>query len=353
MILLCILGLAEAGTRALAYYGRVAYRVYQTGDQPDFWGDIDPHFGVWHYPDATYVHRSPCFTVRYTSNSYGARDRERSPAMMGTERAVVLGDSFVEGWGVSRDERVTDRLEEATGIEHLNFGTAGGFGSIQEWQLYEHLASRFEHSRVLLFLLPDNDFLDNRPPAAGSPRYRPCLRRHDGEFELYYPTEFRPTKRTETFPLIKRLRRGLYNSVYLLNVFRQLGEDRPEAVADFVPYDDFTEEDGEILLYSYRRIAELAAPRPLSVFIIPRHRDIAAYRRGELDFKVVRLLEAFAADQPGVQVVDLLPEIVSYADRGGISTDALFLPCDGHWSKKGHRLVADIVQRAVYGDATP
>jgi hypothetical protein len=76
--------------------------------------------------------RTTCtyFDVVRRSNSYGARDIERSPRST-TPRAVVLGDSFVEGIGVELGERVTDLLEKGSGAEYLNFGTAGNFSSIQ------------------------------------------------------------------------------------------------------------------------------------------------------------------------------------------------------------------------------
>src|SRR5205823_2999909 len=99
-----------------------------------------------------------CFDAVYRSNSYGARDKDRQKESLGSRRVIVLGDSMIEGFGVDAADRVTDRLERATGIEHLNFGTSGDFGSIQEWLLYTRVKKDFDHSEVMLFMLPDNDF---------------------------------------------------------------------------------------------------------------------------------------------------------------------------------------------------
>ena len=43
-----------------------------------FWIDDNPNFGMWHPYNEEYTHTKSCFSVRYTSNSYGARDKERS-----------------------------------------------------------------------------------------------------------------------------------------------------------------------------------------------------------------------------------------------------------------------------------
>lgn len=90
---------------------------------------------------------------------------------------------------------MTDRLERQTGIEHLNFGAAGNFSSVREWLLYASLGSRFDHDRVLLFTLPNNDFLENDPDRWWQPeRYRPYLRGTPGQFELFYPVDFEDSR---------------------------------------------------------------------------------------------------------------------------------------------------------------
>ena len=95
-----------------------------------FWADINPSFGVWHRPNGHFYHQLGCFSVEYTTNSYGARDVERS--LHSTQpRTVMLGDSFVEGFGLPEQERLSNILERDTGREHLNFGTGGVFSPLQ------------------------------------------------------------------------------------------------------------------------------------------------------------------------------------------------------------------------------
>lgn len=133
-------------------------------------------WGAWHQPDSRTRHIKACFDAGYRSNAVGARDQPRSLAAASHPRYVVLGDSFVEGWGVGGGERFSDALEAATGKEFLNFGGAINFGPLQYEILYRQLASRFEHDAVLVFLLPDNDFIDNDPAYwKNSSRYRPLF----------------------------------------------------------------------------------------------------------------------------------------------------------------------------------
>ena len=90
-----------------------------------FWTDTNPAFGIWHRPNGHFVHQEGCFSLEYSTNSYGARDVERS-LHSSQPRAVVLGDSIIEGFGLADQDRLTNILEKRTGREHLNFGVGGG-----------------------------------------------------------------------------------------------------------------------------------------------------------------------------------------------------------------------------------
>ena len=60
--------------------------------------------------------------MEYQANSLGMRDRERTREnTSGKPRAVVMGDSFVEGWGNEIGDRLTDHLETDFDREFLNF----------------------------------------------------------------------------------------------------------------------------------------------------------------------------------------------------------------------------------------
>ena len=179
LLVFCLCFLAIEGlTRVLVWTGLLPYQRYQTDATPTFWANNDPVVGRWHYPNVTVPHQFACVDVVYRTNSAGMRDPERSFESADPDRAVLLGDSFVEGFGVNHGERMSDVLEQRTGIEHLNFAT-GNTGTIQHWLTYERFALAYDHTRVFQFILPGNDFTDNNPDHERWNIYRPFLRPTD------------------------------------------------------------------------------------------------------------------------------------------------------------------------------
>ena len=334
--------------------GLLTYVPFRVTPESTFWADLDPAFGTWHFPNARFRHRSSCFDNVYESNSYGARDVERTRDSLAARPVIVLGDSFAEGYGVARNERVTELLEASTGIEHLNFGTAGSFGSVQEWMQYRSLAKQFAHSDVAILILPDNDFSDNDPRGKSPRRYRPYLVPAEQGLQLHYTVSFEDRDRDTLGPK-KILKNRLNNASYLFNVVRHISRGWKQQLrgsreaTDRVSYDDYSEQDLQILLESYRRIlVEMGAERRLWLYTVPRHREFTqSQSKGDV-FRLPRDLESFANSDPRVFYHDLLPEMLAISEREQIPWTSLFLPCDGHWSPRGHSVAAQIIQAYAY-----
>ena len=341
----------ELIARLAAKAGLCRLRTFQVANRSadiQFVGDIDPHFGVWHIPLASVTINTPLGKISYETNSHGMRDRPRDERSSAAERVVVLGDSFVEGYCVEESDRVTDVLEERTGVEFLNFGTSGSFGSIQEWLLYQHLAIRFDHTRVFVFLLPENDFSDNDPSKQPPDRYRPYLRKLGDSYEVTYPMPFRDTGSSlSKISWGRKLRHRLYNNWYSLNLIVQWDlsgvVDSFRAQTARASYDDFSQEDLNRLLFTYGQILELARPRPLTIFVIPRDKDFVAHHAGRFKGRIIAALSEFAAKRDRVEVVDLMPAFLAYMKEHHVSYKTFFLSFDPHWSPLGHHVVADAV----------
>lgn len=353
LLLLALLIIFELVIRVVASKGLVPISYYPESDQTKrFLGDINPDFGVWHYPNKETRHRHACFDVTYKSNSYGARDRERTRESSTNDRVIVLGDSFAEGAGVDVENRVSNILEEKTGREFLNFGTSGDFSSVQEWLLYENMAKKFDHSEVLLFFLPANDFRDNEPTNFSTKRYRPYLRKtkDNSGFELYYPVEFNRREIPKGLKPTTKIRRYFYNRIYLLNIirnsskfyrafrdrFEQEVEGRDRALTHYL---DYREIDIERLLFSYTRLVEAMDGKPLRIVIIPRLGDLRVLAETGIPPRLTLELQAFAQGYKNVEVLDLLP---SFLESEGNFED-YFLACDGHWTPLGNQLAAEII----------
>jgi len=319
------------------------------GSRNTFWGDVSPEFGAWHAPNAAYRHQKACFDVTYRSNSYGARDAER-PRESDMPRVAVLGDSFMEGYGVEESERLSNVLEQRLAVPFLNFGTSGNAGSTHAYALYRSLVQGFEHDAVLCAILPENDFDDDQPQQG---RYLPYWAGVAPDFELRFPipavsaSSWARVEAHAGFDLGATLRDFTYtqNVVDLLySAFKQQRmRDRIDGDLGPAPsrFHRFSVAEFERLRHSHERIARLAAPRQVVLFTIPRPVDFAVHLetgRSPLD----DALQAWAATMPNVTFVPLLGEMLR-ASSGDPARH--FLRCDAHWSAAGHRAAAEVLER--------
>jgi hypothetical protein len=349
------LAVAEGGVRLLARRGAVPYRLFRTTENSAFWADVNRDFGVWHLPNASFHHVTACIDATYHSNSYGARDRERSRQSAGSRRTVVLGDSFVEGHGIADGLRMTDQLEQSTGIEHLNFGTGGAFGTIQELVLYRSMASSFDHSDVLLFVLPANDFTDNDPRQWPARRYRPYLRKRSDGADVYYTVKFED-RDLDPLSWRKQWINWLSNHLYVLNVVREIRDgwrgpsNRQTSQEIAASYDGFTDDGIDVMTEALRELGASAGARRVRVFIIPVQSDLDASVRSGRPFPLIERLKSAMGAVSNLRVVDLLPDFVEYAKDHRVSTSAFFQSCDFHWSALGNTVAAAAVRKHVDGE---
>ena len=351
--LLLFLVLLELGLQAVVRLGLldVSLPSYDADNAWSFWVDVDPAFGVWHLPHARFRHAKACFDVPYRANRFGMRDGETRERRKGS-RVVVLGDSFAEGWGVADGQRLPDRLERETGIEHLNFGTSGDFDPVQYWQLYRTLAQRFDHDAVLVMVLPDNDFppggmTDPRPADA---RWAPRLTGKWPDYRVAYPPRrFEPQPRDRGRYLVNlpgefwlTYRTAMFAVGYVSAVRQHKAGTPADGARGRSRYYNFTAPEFDRLRYALRQIAQAAGPeRQVLVVTIPRRDDLAAAAHGSPPPLPARL--AAAAKQDGYAYLDLLPRI---AKDGLGKPERWFLTCDGHWSAAGHAEAAKIVRAA-------
>lgn len=354
--LLCLLFL-EGVTRLLVGAGLLPYRTYPTSQVPQYWASIDPVVGIWRYPNATFLQKERCIDVTYRSNSAGARDPERLRRSAASRRFAVLGDSFIEGYGLAAEDRVSNLLEARTGVEFLNFATSGGFGTIQEWLLYASRVQGYDHSDVLLFILPANDFEDNDPDEFPSNSYRPFLRPQGQGYEVYYtvPWERRFLDERRLSTVIKN---SIDNHLYLANALRwatsqlkggvKKGMKKQRLALNGGDYDRHAPADFKIMSYALDQLVRAAGKRRVFLVTIPTENDFEAARRGEPS-RLAGELAAFAAQYPNVRYRDLLPDFLSDASATGRSFPDYLLDCDNHWGKRGNELVAERLEGWLLG----
>ena len=335
--------LLEVGLAWLCASGRLkiakpSYCLSNIGSR--FWADSNPKFGVWHDPHSSFKHVSPDYNLTYHANGQGMRDKERDLKSHGKKRVVVLGDSFVEGWGVASENRMSDRLERITGLECLNFGTSGSFGPSQYLMLYTELAKTFEHEALIITILPDNDFLDDDYEYGRimhADRIRPFFTGTKPNYELLI------TKPQTPAPSSKLLEQILLNLTYtgnLIKHFKSLSRHRQATLpANYAGYFDFTSAQWDRLEKVLQEFRIAAPSIPILVLTIPCDTDIQRTEKlGEapLPAKMRSLCATL-----GIQYLDLMPAIKATPE----GWQSCYLKTDRHWNARGNEVAAEEISK--------
>jgi hypothetical protein len=336
--------LLEAGLAGLSASGRlpIAIPSYSPGNVGSrFWTDADPCFGVWHAPGSSFRHVTREFSCHYQANAWGMRDRERDKAARSDPRVVVLGDSFIEGWGVATPDRMSDRLESATGREYLNFGTSGSFGPTQYLMLYSRFARQFEPSALIIALLPDNDFLDDDPAyvrTLHASRVRPFFTGAKPDYTL---TLQRPPPPAAA---ARWLEQCLLHFTYTGNAWKYykkvIRHRQVTTTAAYAGYFDFTQAQWDRLEHVLGEFRKAAPGLPTLVLTIPCDTDFRRVDAAGPAPLPGKLRAACAA--LGLQYLDLMPAL--RAAEGG--WERCYYKADRHWNALGNAVAAEAVRRA-------
>lgn len=109
------------------------------------------------------------FESKFSTNSYGFRDVDHSLLKdKGTQRIVVIGDSFAWGFGVNNGEIFTDYLEAGLNdTEVINLGVTG-YGLRQETAIFKRLGLKFEPDILLLAFVSNDIYRASKNTADGS-----------------------------------------------------------------------------------------------------------------------------------------------------------------------------------------
>ena len=338
----------EVAIRCLVYGGVLSVPAPPPAHST-LWDPAHSEFGVWHHPHATAVHTRQEFSVVYRTNSIGARDVERKRDS-DHSRVVVLGDSFIEGWGVSEAQRLTNLLETSTGLEHLNFGMSH-FGPYQSLLVYRNLAKKYSHDGLIVGVLPLNDFWDLDYKAAQTAlryeyRFRPYLL---GDYPQYERFDYRE-------PTLRRFfRRRLYTFNAFNMLYRKLSTKKRHDVDEIAVnsgkrfpsyYYDLGEEHFNLLRYCIERMVEEADGKRVAVVLIPVFNDFMRFHQTK-QRPLMENLQELAASHPSLRIVDLLPSM--YQQTENRKFKAYFRTHDYHWNEYGNKVASHIVKQELTG----
>ncbi len=313
-----------------------------------YFARYDPELGWAPRPLVAGRHRDDGVWVFVSQNAWGLRaaaDVGPARRIAGRRRILVLGDSYVWGYGASQHELFTDPAVAGDGIDLVNFGVSG-YGTDQELLFYRRLGTRFDVDEVALVFTPYNDVENNLEPEQYGYRKPYFTLAADGGLTLHreHLHESRVDEAAEALLVDSRAINLLIGgSLRVRNVLLRDFEaplGAAEARDRLLGPGDVTARDRAGLALTMALIRTLgdevrAHGAGFSVVFVPYKPHIVAGAPENHPFVPLLASALFAAHIPYYEPYWLFLE----ASRGG---PPLFNALDNHFSAAGHRVFARV-----------
>ena len=334
-----------------------------------------PVYGFFHQPGVSGWVRTDEFTSFVKFNTQGLRGPEVAiPKPAGTFRALVLGDSVVEGAQVAEEATMAGQLRTALAhladgqrVEVVNAGVAG-FGTGQQLLFLEREGLGYQPDLLVLVFTIANDPADNSVAVARRFRLaaerRPFFVLNGGQLELQ-PFEAPPPEPFSGLRTFLRDRSVIFTTLELWWVGKTVaraqgsvvpGEDAEREVYRNELGDDWPQawEVTEALL---ARIQERANERGIPLLVVLSPSELQVYddlwttrfgtgdqarRRYNAGAPNDRLAEI--ARRHDITLLDLRQTFRDAVKAGG---PPVIFRKDGHWTEHGHEIAARAVADAV------
>lgn len=293
--------------------------------------EYDDKLGWKNTPNISFNFNEDEFSTQIKHNALGMRDREIAAKPEKT-RIAVLGDSFVWGFGVNVNERLTEIAAQdlaADEVEILNFGVVG-YGPIQYYLMLDQVLA-LKPKAVIVCLSLWNDFHDN----VVWRRYRhygPYAEVEQDTLKIQgYPLPNVSSQAHPKSPLEKFLRYhsriyGVYKKIQWLNSPQAgLVKFTYEAM-----YDPASEDRAKAIAVNHKLFQAMqqrcdAAGTKLILCIAPGKYEYA---------KAKEHFDPAAARTPALKTAQLL-NIPCIDPSAELSMDDFYV-IDSHWNPKGH-----------------
>jgi len=272
-------------------------------------------------------------------NQFGLRgpDEMRPNKTSGKKRVLVLGDSYVWGYGVDQAKLFSAPEVHGNDEEILNFGVSG-YGTDQEYLYYLLKGEKFDVDQVVLAFTAYNDVANN----LASKQYsylKPYFTLNKGELVLHND-HVRNSRVRNFFRRLDRecrvwnlVSQGLHGLTITIHPKR-----RQKHAEENIVVSDGDRAGIELTLALVNKLKEAVATRHAEFYVvfIPHKKRIE--KRLPVNHPFVPLIAA-GLTQMGVRYREPYPEFLRSAMAGG----ELFTPRDNHFNTAGHALFANFV----------
>ena len=309
------------------------------------WWTEEREWGAWHKPNSSTLQKRSCFNVTYESNEIGARDK--SFILNSDNDIVLIGDSFAEGYGVNYNDTSQKHLEDLTKLNILNFGVSHNFGPVQYSIIYNKLAKKFKHNKILIYFLPDNDFGENDfNNWRGSKRYRPYYKKiNENFYETFIPSNSIKNYTSATKKIKQKFKDYFWTSGLFINIYYQYKLHRSKKKNlknNFSGYYDAPLSQQKAAIYFINEIVDKSSAEVFLVSI-PRPQD---FQRFSVESKLNNIFWNNYFTQKSLSndrftFIDLINFLPSDLNK-------IYLQCDGHWSPAGNIWAARIISKHLH-----
>lgn len=296
---------------------------------------FDNSIGFVPAPLSKFQRKQYCYDISYDYNSMGFLGNVPSKSSK-KSKIILLGDSFLEGYGVSEKERMSFVLDTKIKQSIVNLSLVDK-GPTQYLAIYKKYGMTLNHSAVLIGIYPENDFYDDDPkmdPEKTRPHWI-----EEKDTMIYCPPDFR-TKNKQDLPWYKLC---LLNYTYSYNAYLWL---KGKYILSITPAQKAANHSAYCSI-QFRRLSRsiiefrrLAPTKRICIFTIPSKKELRNSKLG--NSKLIKELKALC-DSLRIEFINL-PSIMSklsYDER-----KALYYTCDSHWSPKGNQFVAEEIKKS-------
>jgi len=321
--------LGEAALRLI-----IPSRLARGRHEHSFFCRFDREIGWVPLENVTGVHNAKRATSVVHQNQYGMRgpDDMQLNRTSGKKRVLVLGDSYVWGFGVDQSKLFSAPEVHGTNEEILNLGVSG-YGTDQEYLLYLRKGTAFDVDQVFIAFTPYNDITNNL--ALEQYTYlKPYFTLEDGQLVLHN-SHIHERKFNTIASVLNRHSRVLnLLTEFVRNVEDFFNPAKPkEFAADAVTESDRYGIDLTVAIMKKLQEAVTAHHAEFCVIFIPHKPHIEKHLPDNHPF--VPLIAA-GLTRAGIHYREPYPEFLKAAVAGGHP----FNDPDNHFSAEGHALFA-------------
>lgn len=283
--------------------------------------DIDEYLGWKLKAGKIATHKSTYFDVVYRINSLGFRDKPRNVSKdENVYRILLYGDSQIFGWGVPKDKRFSNSIENHKQDSEIWNLAVPGYGLDQEILSYERDGKYLNADEVIFFV---------SKPALERTQYNYIFKKHKPILVIDESGGLKlipiPEEKTFTLNLFYKILSPFYLPYFLerrINILKEVlkrhgpNMDKATDNESIIPSDRLSDFEKKMLIMA----RNIALSRQQMITILA---ELSKAKRKDLeDF----------CDQNGIGFL----EIVFDNEQ-----DFIFGRHDSHWNLKGHKLVAE------------